>query len=99
MGCGMRGLLVIGFIFVIVFLVLMGFVCGIGVLLHWISPSIEIGMGMVIGLVCIGLSVSYTGRILTSSVKISTYYDEDDDEEDIYYSPITSSRKSRKKKR
>jgi hypothetical protein len=78
-------------------LALMGLGIGIGVLLHRVIPSIEIGTGIVIGLISIGLSVSYTKRIITIPYKVIDHDEEDD--EDVYYGPVISSRKSRRKKK
>lgn len=38
---------------------------GIGFLLHWILPSVELGMGMLIGVIAIGFTAQLFARIMS----------------------------------
>jgi hypothetical protein len=84
-------------LFTIVLLLLMGSGIGIAIILDWINISIEIGIGMVIGLLSIGLSVFYTGRILAIADKESD--DEKDHDKMVLYFQVLSNRRAKKSKK
>ena len=44
---------------------------GIGFLLHWLIPAIELGMGVLIGVVATGISVYFFARMMNTPEVIS----------------------------
>ena len=59
----MRSLLGFLFIYLLVKTFLIALGVGIGFLLHWIVPAIDVGMGVLIGVVATGFSIYFFGRI------------------------------------
>lgn len=59
----MRSLLGFLFIYLLVKTFLIALGIGIGFLLHWIVPAIDVGMGVLIGVVATGFSIYFFGRI------------------------------------
>jgi hypothetical protein len=71
---------------------------GVGFVLHWLVPSIDLGMGTLIGVVTLGGCFLWLSRIST----LEALYGHDDIEEsDASWStkPQTESRTSRRKRR
>ena len=56
----LRGTLLI---YLILKLFLLGVGIGVGFLLHWIVPAIDVGMAALIGLVATGLSIHFFARL------------------------------------
>ena len=52
-------------IYLLVKVVLIAVGIAIGFLLHWLVPSIDLGMGALIGVVATGFSIYFYGRLLT----------------------------------
>ncbi len=73
---------------------------GIGLLLHWVLPSVDLGEGILIGIVSTALSIHYFGRILALG-KVRDFPDGDDDDfgAPIIIYPQSPSRSGRKRKR
>lgn len=61
----MRSLLGFLTIFLPIMGVLVGFGMGVGVLIHWLVPAIDIGVGTLIGVVATGFSLLFFGRLMT----------------------------------
>ena len=61
----MRSLLGFLFIYLLVKTFLIALGVGIGFLLHWIVPAIDVGMGVLIGVVATGFSIYFFARIST----------------------------------
>ncbi len=52
-------------IYLLIKAVLLGVGIGIGFLLHWLMPSVDLGVAMLIGVVTTGLSLHYFARLTT----------------------------------
>ena len=73
---------------------------GIGLLLRWVLPSVDLGAGILIGIVSIGLSIHYFLRILALGEVLEFPDGEDDDfSAPIIVYPQSPSRSGRKRKR
>ncbi len=70
----MRSLLSFLTIFLLIIGVLVGFGMGVGVLMHWLVPAIDVGVGTLIGVVATGFSLLFYGRLMTFS---DLYLEED----------------------
>ncbi len=51
-------------IYVLIMLVLLGVGLGIGALLHWLVPAVDLGVGMLIGVVTTGLALHLLARLI-----------------------------------
>ncbi len=51
-------------IYLLITLVLLAVGLGIGSLLHWLVPAVDLGMGMLIGVVTTGLTLHLLGRLV-----------------------------------
>ena len=53
---------------ILIYLVIKAFLLviglGIGLLMHWLAPSIDIGIGILIGIVATGLTLHFYARLL-----------------------------------
>jgi len=84
---------------------LLGSGIGIAYLLRWIMPSVDLGMGMLIGVLTIAISAYFVGKITNSIRENDVIYiggDEEDDEDDgpkasVY--PFRRNRSSKSKRR
>ena len=95
----MKMLLSVLFIFLLILIVLLCFGIGLGFLLHWILPRIELGIAALIGVVATGISI----RLLTGLM--SSLPEEGEEEEEgnqvsnrIYLIEPTGLRKRRRRK-
>lgn len=72
----------------------------IGFLLRWLLPSVDLGTGILIGIVSIGLSIHYFFRLL-SFAEFHDFAEEDDDDfvPPVRVFPVGSTRSGRKRKR
>jgi len=70
----MRSLLSFLVIFLLIMGVLVGFGMGVGVLVHWLMPAIDVGIGTLMGVVATGFSLLFFGRLMTLS---DPYLEED----------------------
>ena len=61
----MRSLLSFLTIFLLIMGVLVGFGMGVGVLVRWLMPAIDVGVGTLIGVVATGFSLLFFGRLMT----------------------------------
>ena len=59
------------FIYVVIKGLLLAVGIGVGFLLHWLIPAIELGMGVLIGVVTTGLSAHFFGRTMNTPEVIS----------------------------
>lgn len=59
--------LLLGFllIFSIIGIVLLGVGAGIGFLLHWLIPAVDLGVGILIGVITIGFTAQLFARIVS----------------------------------
>jgi membrane protein implicated in regulation of membrane protease activity len=89
---------VIAIIFIAILLLLGGAGLGLGYFLHWLIPSIELGSGIVAGLIAVGLSAYFTVRFF-SAVGTQPENDEAGEEEEIILHPILAARRFKKKRR
>lgn len=53
-------------IFLLIVGVLVGCGMGIGALVHWLVPAIDMGVGTLIGIVAMGFSLQLYGRLMTT---------------------------------
>jgi hypothetical protein len=81
----MRALLGTLLIIGVIVALLLGLGAGIGFLLHWLMPSVDLGIGMLIGVITIGFTAQLFARI--SSLPL------DDTVDDVeYIEPLTPQR-------
>lgn len=59
-------MLTISLVFLIILALLLGFGIGIGFLLHWLIPAIELGIATLIGIVAIGMAFRSLSRLMSS---------------------------------
>jgi len=86
-------------VYLVIKLVLLALGIGVGWLLHWLIPAIDLGIGVLIGVVSTGLSVYFFIRLMTARDVI-------DDESDIdvlprvtyLIDPLPTPRRTRKRK-
>jgi len=52
-------------IYLVIKIVLLAVGIGIGFLLHWLVPAIDLGIGVLIGVIATGFSLFFFGRIAT----------------------------------
>jgi hypothetical protein len=62
----MKMLLSALFIFLLTLTILLGFGIGLGFLLHWIVPSLEIGIATLIGIVATGISIRFLSGLMAT---------------------------------
>jgi hypothetical protein len=77
------------------------FGAGIGSLIHWILPSVDLGTGILIGLVATGFSIHYFTRVM-SLVEVFDDTDEEDDDDippRFRVLPVPPTRPGRRRKR
>ncbi len=73
---------------------------GIGFLLRWLLPSVDLGTGILVGVVSTGLSVHFFLRMLALSEYLDVMEDEDGDSSSlIRVYPVGQTRSTRKRKR
>ncbi len=73
---------------------------GIGFLLHWILPSVDLGTGILIAVVATGFSIHYFIRLIWFSDFLElTRYEYDDVSPTVRVYPLASPRSGRKRKR
>ena len=83
----MRSLLGFLLIFCVIGAFLLGVGAAIGFLLHWIIPAVDLGIGILIGVITIGFTVQLFGRII--SLPLPDLDDEPEPVETIIPSRIT----------
>lgn len=87
-------------VYLVLKLVLLALGIGVGWLLHWLIPAIDLGIGVLIGVVATGLSVYFFIRLMTARDVVI------DDESDIdvlprvtyLIDPLPTPRRTRKRK-
>lgn len=52
-------------VYMVIKLVLLGVGIGLGFVLHWLIPAIDVGMGVLIGVIATGVSIFFFGRLST----------------------------------
>lgn len=62
--------------------VLLGLGIGVAFLLRWIMPSVDLGTGMLIGVLAIAISVYFVGKITNAMRESDIVYLSDEDEDD-----------------
>jgi hypothetical protein len=76
------------------------FGAGIGSLIHWILPSVDLGTGILIGLVATGFSIHYFTRVMSLAEILN---DTDEEDEDVMprfrVLPLGPPRSGRRRKR
>ncbi len=73
---------------------------GVGSLLHWMLPAVDLGTGILIAVVVTGLSIHYILRLLRFSELFELpRYDHDDDTLPVLVYPPAPPRSRRKRKR
>ncbi len=63
----MRSLLSFLLIYILIKLFLIGMGIGIGFLLHWLIPAVEIGIGILIGIIATGMAIHFFARLTALS--------------------------------
>ncbi len=96
----MKALLGLLTTFLVVNLGVIAFGIGIGLLLRWLLPSVDLGTGILIGVVSMGLSIHYFSRILAFG-EVRDFPDGEDDDfrPPIIVYPQSLPRSGRKRKR
>ena len=96
----MKALLGLLFTFLAVNLAVIASGIGIGFVLRWVLPSVDLGAGILIGVVSTGLSIHYFHRLMTFSELFSFRDLEDDDfDSSVRIYPVGSTRSGRKRRR
>ena len=86
--------------FLAVNLGVIAFGVGIGLLLRWVLPAVDLGVGILVGVVSMGLSIHYFLRILAlGEVRDFPDLDDDDFRPPVIIYPQEPSRSGRKRKR
>jgi divalent metal cation (Fe/Co/Zn/Cd) transporter len=62
----MKMLLGVLFVFLLILSVLLCFGLGLGFLLHWVLPTIELGIATLIGIIAIGISIRFISGLMPS---------------------------------
>jgi len=57
-------LLTVALLFLILLFLILGPGIGIGFLLHWLLPTVELGPAILIGVVAVGFALLFIGRLL-----------------------------------
>ncbi len=96
----MKALLGLLTTFLVVNLGVIAFGIGIGFLIRWMLPSVDLGAGILVGVVSMGLSIHYFSRILSLG-EVRNFPDGEDDDfrPPIFVYPQGFSRSGRKRKR
>jgi hypothetical protein len=91
------------FLFLVVNLGILALGVGLGFLLHWLMPSVDLGMGILIGVIASGLSIHFLSSLLNyfgafPTLPILLGGDEDPDRFPLYEigPPPPTRRKKRK---
>ena len=69
-------------LYAVVQAVLLGIAVGIGFLLHWIVPDVNIGMGILVGLISTIASAYLFSQMMKSRLSLDEYIAFDQNEED-----------------
>ena len=94
----MRWLLGLLAIYGVIKLILLALGFAIGLLLHWLIPSIDLGIGVLIGVVATGFSVQFFGRI--TSLPLPDFSQDMEPEPPpsiVYVDPLPERRKGRRR--
>ena len=83
----MAAFLVMGLLFFIILIFLVGLGTGIGLLLHALIPAVDQGMGILIGLVAAALALHFLGRLLDMAPLTTPDADLDDLDEALAVRP------------
>lgn len=89
----MEMLLVIVLVYLVILLVIVGLGTGIGFLLHWVMPAVELGIGIVIGVLATGFCLDLVARFMSAY----NSFVEDDEIDQIILKPVRSRRSSKRK--
>jgi hypothetical protein len=89
---GMTLLIVVLYLVILIVMVCLGI--GIGFLLYWILPGVELGIGVLVGVVATGFCVDFVARILRSYSSFA----EDDERDRIILRQVRSRRSSKRNK-
>jgi hypothetical protein len=95
----MKMLLSILFVFLLILIVILCFGIGLGFLLHWILPTIELGTATLVAIVATGISIRFLSGLMSSLPE----EDQEDEEgnrisERIYLIEPSGLRRRRKRK-
>lgn len=71
----MRKLFVPFLLYLVIKIILLAIAGGVGFLLHWLIPSIDTGMALLIGLVLTGMTFHFFSRLLST---LQTYQEDND---------------------
>jgi hypothetical protein len=83
-------------LFFVLLIILVASGIGIGFLLNWMMPTVDFGIGVLIGVISLGFSLDFVARILSSYGEQPLL--EDDEVEGVIFRPKRSSRVSRRRK-
>jgi hypothetical protein len=84
-------------IYLIIKIFLLGLGIGIGFLLHWLLPAVDLGMGILIGVAATAASLHFHTRALNALNEYEVDEDENDSEKEKIYSLDSSGLPQRKK--
>lgn len=95
----MKSVLGLLLVYLVVFLVFVA--CGVvtGFVLRWALPSVDLGTGILIGVVSTGISLHFFLRLMDFFEYVNLTTDEDDELPPIRVYPVGVGRSSRKRKR
>lgn len=88
-------LLTVVLLFLILLLLILGPGIGIGFLLHWLLPAVELGPAILIGVVAMGFSLLFIGRLLPAEDSV---VDEEEPPVVLLRPVLQPQRRSRRKK-
>src|SRR4051812_41952046 len=95
----MMAILGLLFVYILIDLGMVAVGVGIGFLLHWLLPSVDLGTSILIAVVATGFSIHYFIRLLWFSEFLELPRYEDDELPPIRVYPLGSPRSGRKRKR
>jgi hypothetical protein len=94
-----RWLLILLVIYAIIELILLAIGLGIGFLLRWLIPSIDLGMGMLIGIVATGFSALFFSRITSFPLPdFGQDMEPEPPEQIVYVDPLPVRHRSRRRR-
>lgn len=83
-------------LFFVILIILVGSGIGVGFLLNWMMPTVDLGIGILIGVISLGFTLDFVARLLSSHGEQPLL--EDDEVEGVIFRPKRSSRMSRRRK-
>ncbi len=93
----MSGIIFVSTVYLIINVALLGLGCAVGFLLHWLLPEVDLGIGVLIGVVATGFTIHFFSRIMVSMKAYEL--DEDLDPRPITLFELEPPRPSRRRRK